>query len=373
MAAKYGEVFPNANDKEETLMINPVDKSALTITANDRVIPIYMFSLLAKLLAEQGVLSESLLPEASLTANDLDCPDTKISFEEALYIIRKSVDQYNQPCLGFEIARRSNFATWGLLGYALASCSSGLDAIDKILRYSEVTSFLTENTYECSGENHSIVISPLFPAADVEPFIVEETFGSGIGIVRSIMGYEVKPKEVRLNYDCRSALDHYENFFGCPVVESSGENKIIFTDEMVNLLNPSYNPAAARAMADLCEQTVQANEVNSTLETKVRKMLLSQSGRFLTVREVADGLGMGERTLRRHLAREGISFREISNEVKKDLAFDYLKKSDKTLEEIGILIGFSEYSNFTRAFKQWTGFPPKHFRNNPGRSGSVID
>jgi AraC-like DNA-binding protein len=77
---------------------------------------------------------------------------------------------------------------------------------------------------------------------------------------------------------------------------------------------------------------------------------------------VAKRLAMSERTLQRRLAEAGTSYVDLLSEVRSDLAKDYLKSSRTSLTEIAWLLGFSEQSAFSRAFKRWTGSSPAQYR-----------
>ena len=70
---------------------------------------------------------------------------------------------------------------------------------------------------------------------------------------------------------------------------------------------------------------------------------------------------MSRPTLYRKLKSEGFSFHEIVDKVRKDKAELLLSKNQHTLSEIAFLLGFSELSSFSRAFKKWTGSSPAKF------------
>lgn len=73
-------------------------------------------------------------------------------------------------------------------------------------------------------------------------------------------------------------------------------------------------------------------------------------------------LNMSRWTLNRRLHQEGTNFKDLCREVKKNLAVNYLKNQDSSISEIAYLLGYSEVSPFTRAFREWTGHSPKKYR-----------
>ncbi|WP_432696076.1 AraC family transcriptional regulator [Marinobacterium sp. YM272] len=80
--------------------------------------------------------------------------------------------------------------------------------------------------------------------------------------------------------------------------------------------------------------------------------------------EIADGLHMTSRNLRRKLTAEGVSFQELKDKVRRDAAIHYLSQPNLGVAEIARKLGFSEPTAFTRAFKQWTGVSPSLYRRH---------
>ncbi len=68
------------------------------------------------------------------------------------------------------------------------------------------------------------------------------------------------------------------------------------------------------------------------------------------------------RTLQRHLARRGLSFRNLLDNTRKELSREYLVEKKLSLVDTSFLLGYSEQSAFTRAFKRWHGISPKRFQ-----------
>ena len=68
------------------------------------------------------------------------------------------------------------------------------------------------------------------------------------------------------------------------------------------------------------------------------------------------------RSLQRKLKEEDTSYKDLLEETRRQLALQYLRDSRRSIGEITYLLGFSEPSNFTRAFKRWTGKSPVQYR-----------
>jgi len=77
---------------------------------------------------------------------------------------------------------------------------------------------------------------------------------------------------------------------------------------------------------------------------------------------IASSLNLSVRNLQRKLHSEGVSFKCLLDETRKELATQYIRDSNRRIGEITYLLGFSEPSNFTRAFRRWTGLSPNEYR-----------
>src|SRR5690606_2689872 len=79
--------------------------------------------------------------------------------------------------------------------------------------------------------------------------------------------------------------------------------------------------------------------------------------------DVAQRLAMTLRTLQRRLGEAGTCYRDVLNDTRHSLALSYLRSEQYSVGEIAFLLGFSEVSAFTRAFRRWTGTSPREWRN----------
>jgi AraC-like DNA-binding protein len=93
-----------------------------------------------------------------------------------------------------------------------------------------------------------------------------------------------------------------------------------------------------------------------------RKLLACFPAGVPTQATVARALGMSSRTLHRRLADAATSFEKLLDDTRRELAVEYLRRSDYSVGEVAYLLGFAETSSFNRAFRRWTGRSPSEFR-----------
>ena len=83
----------------------------------------------------------------------------------------------------------------------------------------------------------------------------------------------------------------------------------------------------------------------------------------VTAERVAGSLGISRQTLYRRLKAEGVTFEELLDNKRRDLALTYLKRERMSVKAAAYRLGFSDPAAFSRAFKRWTGLSPSLFRN----------
>jgi AraC-like DNA-binding protein len=76
---------------------------------------------------------------------------------------------------------------------------------------------------------------------------------------------------------------------------------------------------------------------------------------------VAAHLRLSVRTLQRRLRDWGFSFEELVDDIRRAEATRLVSERRYSAMEIAFLLGYSDQAHFTRAFKRWTGLPPRHY------------
>ena len=82
---------------------------------------------------------------------------------------------------------------------------------------------------------------------------------------------------------------------------------------------------------------------------------------FPPIASVANSLNISQQTLHRRLKQEGTGYKDIKKNIRRDLALKKLVKEKLSVHDVSDIVGFSEASSFTRAFKQWTGLSPREY------------
>jgi AraC-like DNA-binding protein len=130
----------------------------------------------------------------------------------------------------------------------------------------------------------------------------------------------------------------------------------------------SADPYLHDLLVGYCEQALaHRRRPAETLRTRVENAItpLLPHGRA-RAGEVARAIGMSQRSMARRLAGEALTFAEILDAMRADLAVHHLNDTALPISQVAWLLGFQEVSALTHAFKRWTGQTPSAFRHQMG-------
>lgn len=155
----------------------------------------------------------------------------------------------------------------------------------------------------------------------------------------------------------------YYGFFRCPVRFDSQASAILFARAEVDRPLPASNKELARAndqiLTDFLNK-LRKDDLVTRAKTAIAEELPSGSP---TDEAIARSLFMSPRTLNRKLSAVGTNYSQLLEAVRRELAEQYVANPSMTLSEISFLLGFSEQSAFSRAFRRWKGQSPSAARD----------
>jgi AraC-like DNA-binding protein len=141
---------------------------------------------------------------------------------------------------------------------------------------------------------------------------------------------------------------------------------MVFSREVVELPVMHANKFNARMSEKLCQDILRKYIGEEDLAMQIRHIMLQVPGQFPDEEAVANALALSGRTMRRKLGDLGTSYRDLREQVRSELAQQYLRNTNMSVDQVAYLLGYTETTNFRRAFKRWLGVSPREYRNRPG-------
>ena len=267
-------------------------------------------------------------------------------------------------CLGFTLARDFDPREIGLLYYVMASSQTLGDALKRVARYSQITNEALVVRYR---ERNGLIISLSYSGVPrhSERHQIEFCMFAVLRICRVLTGQNLVPQHFWISHH-RSGTTNSEmaRFVGTAVEFGATADEFALNANADELTLIHADPYLNDLLLKYCEAALTDRRGNvSQLRTRVENAISSllPHGRVV-VDDVARSLGMSERTLSRKLSDEGLNFTEVLQQLRRDLAVQYLDDPKLHISKIAWLLGFNEVSAFTHAFKRWTGKTPSQMR-----------
>lgn len=316
-----------------------------------------------ELLEAEGISRNTVLAGTGIRPVLLERDDTYIPYHQMTALITRALALAPLQGLGMAVGASETISSWGILGYTMMSCATYREAFFTGLKFHQAASgMMALSAHEEHGRTCLTMDEPveLGPAL---PFAVEEMVFGIVAVVRSLVGQRLQVLELQVSYPAPDYARRYGEILGCPVHFNQSRNAL-WLQSPDNTALPNANPVSARMCRKLVEEMLDRHSVEENLVREVRRILMRAPGQIPDMETVARELGISSRSLRRRLGEFDTSFRALLDEVRKQLAIGYLRDSSMSLEHIASLLGYTEVTNFRRAFRQWTGKPPSQFRGS---------
>ncbi|EMB54072.1 helix-turn-helix domain-containing protein [Streptococcus mutans] len=235
--------------------------------------------------------------------------------------------------------------------FAALSSKDGLAAIQHFSKFKKITGPIIVDM-EAFDDLVRVTYRYDYAGLDLPRFAVLNEQHLLLDMIRTGTGQEIKP--VRIGTPFAYSKEAAEAF-GCHI-EQMDSNEMVFRKEDLEFPFITAN----NIMLDYLEPQLKerlAENISGESFTGVVQQKLYQaipSGAF-SIEDIAASLGISSRTLQRNLSSEGTKFNQELQTVQKLLALNYLKDHQLSTDEVAYLVGYSEVSSFSRAFKKWTG------------------
>jgi AraC-like DNA-binding protein len=328
--------------------------------------------LITKALDAEGIDSRQVLIRAGLNPAHLNDSNARYSFPAVTHLWKTAAQMTGDPCFGFKAASFWHPTTLHALGYTwLASDTLG-DALQRAARYIRIANTALTAVFEETEIGYRFTTNLDKDWRGVAPAdeAIDATIALILDMCRSCYGAELNPILIEVTRpEVTKCVKQYQKLCNSTIHYSSKINAIYFSKTDVTQRLPTANAELARTNEKIIvDYLARLDKNNITTRVKAKLLELLPSGHF-TEEDIIQSLHLSQRTLQRKLKDEGTTFKEVLDETRKELAKEYVNDSSLSFSEITYLLGFSEQSNFTRAFRRWHNQSPSGYREKIRMTG----
>ena len=316
-----------------------------------------------RLLEDSGIDPAPLFRKHGIESSTVIDPGARISYLKLDRVMAEAVEQSGDPFFSLKEAKYLLPSHLGPLGFAWLASTSLRSAFQRVQRYIKV---LNENMRVTLRDSEdALVVSFHLDAPSANSYHRDIGYLAVMTrMCRFNYGDQWNPVRVTVAHPPPPDQSYFYSLFRCPVDFEAKENSLHIDLRQADKELTGSN----KQMAQLNDHIVVrylAHLSRNDIVNRVKAAILDSLGEgAATESTIADAMNTSIRNLNRKLSKEGTSFKSLLMEIRRELAGQYINDSTLTLTEISFLLGFSEVSSFSRAYRRWEGQSPSEARKS---------
>lgn len=312
---------------------------------------------------EYGVDPEPLFKAAGVPFGVPDSAEDRYPLKDLATLWGLAREATGDDAVGLRTGKYAKATQFHAFGYSWLASSTLLDGMQRLTRYSRLISTASIE-FRLVEAKDSYALSAIFPIpAEAPP---REGLDCGmtalLALCDAVSEQEIRPLRVELARSRPSDPQVFNKALRTAVTFNAEVGALHFSKDTLLAPLPHSTPEVARATDRVIEQYIETLDARK-VASQVRRLLIDLLPSGEVDRDVVCArLGRSRSSLQRQLNDEGVSYRDILDSTRQDLAESYLREKRYSHAQIAFMLGFSDQSNFSRAFKRWTSSSPREFQ-----------
>lgn len=318
-------------------------------------------SLLAGRLAEHGLAVPALLRLAGLPVSFFQQEKIYATTAELFALWRAVGELSPDPAIGLKLGSEPRLERYHPTAVAAVCSRSYRDALQRMARYKQLTC-PEKIDIQVHGDEATVEFIYHEAAEDEPEVLIDMVLAWILSVGRRGSGGAITPLRMNLKRSAQNR-DLLETHFGCRVKFKTGRNALVFRKSDLDRPFITHNEELLAALGAQLETELQLLNSPANIGDQVKRALKrSLAGKRPTLQEIARETGMSSRTLQRKLGEADITFQQVVEGTRRELAQHYLKQSSVELNGIAFLLGYEDATSFFRAFQRWEDTSPGEWR-----------
>jgi AraC-like DNA-binding protein len=307
-----------------------------------------------------GIDLRPILRRAQLTLREIEDEKTELRVTTQLNCVNEIAEALGDCLLGFHLLEELDLRRLGFIYYVVASSENLGAAMGRAARYCSIVNEGVRLQTEL-GRTLSVGIDYAGVSRLSDRHQIEAWITAIVRTCREITGRELQPLHIRIMHQRIPESAELDNFLGRGIEFGADADEIVFSGEAAGLPVVGADPYLNALLIRYCDEALAPHQhpigaLRTNVENTLARLLPHGQG---VVENVAQKLGISPRTLRRKLADEGVTFAGLREDLRLALATRYLMEQDLSISRIAWLLGYTEVSAFSHAFRRWTGRTPR--------------
>ena len=313
----------------------------------------------------QGAGRAELLARSGIAAEALSDRDNRVPLASYVALMRSAKTLCDAPDLGLRFGAGTNFEEVSLVGLICRAAGTMGEALQQLNRYRRLIAEVDlggGERFELVWRDDDLWLEDRRPDPNAFPELTEETFARFVCEVARSYGDVPFVTAVEVTHARPDHAGAYAAVLKAPVAFGAARNALRIEPSWLSLKTHGANSYVFGIFNDRADALLARLEAARTVRGEVERLLLPRLHLGAASMAATAGLmNLSRPTLYRRLKAEGVSFDQVLDELRRELAKTYLARL--SVNETAYLLGFSDRSAFSRAFKRWTGQGPRGWKD----------
>lgn len=303
-------------------------------------------------------------------SNPDECPEENFGSGEYIDIrwvydwLSKITVESENPDLGLKALHNTHPAMLGVLGYAVMSCETLGDALERLVNFHSLissASFIKLKLYSETLKLEGFEVGYKAPRA-----FIDSGASVFLALIKWLVPYKsIKPLEVEFVYPQPDSLELLKETFGADIKFSSGVNSLTFHKEIYHYPLVTASSKLNSIHTDILKAELN-NSFNGSVSAKVKGLILEELsiGNISSLKSISQLMKVSSRSLQYALSNEGLTYTSVFADARKELANHLIKNTSYSFKYICATLGFCDKSSFHKSSLRWFGMTPQQYRDS---------
>ena len=323
--------------------------------------PAQYILILIDMVESLGCDREKILAGTTLARSGITGIGARISDADFNQLVANAQMLTGDPALGLKLGLRLNLSAHAILGQVFITCRDLAQVMELFLKYYHLLASGLHVELETIDDEYVLTMVSTPEDVSVE-FGYELLYGAFINTLRGLLNAPDLCLRMELPYPEPAHSAFYYEVLGEDVHFDCVSGRIIFHRDLLDTPVSSSNPVLRNLYETECARLLADLEEDNSVSEQTLRLLRKLEGQYPQMPQIANMLNLSPRTYRRRLDEEGHSFQKLLDQVRGEHATRYLQNTRLPLSSIAYMVGFSDTSNFRRAYLKWTGKTPGKIR-----------
>jgi AraC-like DNA-binding protein len=310
-----------------------------------------------------GADADFVVQAAGIKRAVLEQPEGFIAASLFANILEQAARVSGDDAFGMHFGEQYNPKDIGPLVYVILNSPTIAAGLANTARYLRIHNQAAKGEVVIERDRACITFVPNQLPTEASRQHNEYAMTVALSTIRLMVGSEWTPQEVHFMHHLATATPEHSRIFRAPVLFDCSVNAFLVPTELLPRHVPAADARLYRVLKTYVDTIMDGLPQEDEMLAQIRRAIAEalRDGHPKLSR-VAKQVAMSPRSLQRRLGEWRLDFKRLVDDTRQRIAIEHLRRNQDSLTEIAFMLGYSDLSAFTRAFKRWTGTAPIEYR-----------